>query len=320
MIADGNEQKKSVFVSGANSAAGREVVRRLVAAGYKVTAGVTSSAEATRVRRDGALPVYPDNRREGELRSAITAAKANLVVHLAPQVPNHVPHINPDWDSYGDLLREGTQGLFNAAKQAGVEYVVYVSYAFVYGDTHGENVDETAKTRSGGLDVIKAAVAGEKIALNADVPASVLRAGFVYGPDSREAIKMSESFIGSRPLPLGDNHAMLNWVHAADLAQAVVLMLEQRPNKEIFNVVDDQPTTAAAFANYFAETMNLMPTKTRGFMRSAANAATQLALLGQSSRVSNAKLKALGWKPNFASHRTGLDQILLAQRAGETFE
>src|SRR5690349_21733285 len=99
---------QNVFLTGAATAIGRDVARRLVEAGYRVTGAVRTSEEAKALRAVGALPAYPGDFRDGEIRSALSAAQATVLVHLAPQSANHVPHISTRWNDAERLLNEGT--------------------------------------------------------------------------------------------------------------------------------------------------------------------------------------------------------------------
>jgi nucleoside-diphosphate-sugar epimerase len=310
---------KNVFVTGAGDAAGRAVVRRLVAAGYRVTGTVTGSEQAVQLRKDGGIPAYPDLLREGEIRSTLKGAGANVLVHCAPLLPNQVPHLKMDWEASERLLAEGTPALMRAAEAAGVEFAVIGSYAFVYGDHHGAEVDETAASEHIDEPFIRTALAAEQAALHTNVPAVVLRAAYLYGPYSSGTTDLHQALLRSRPIMLGDSHTLANWVHVDDFARAVLRCIETQPAGEIFNIVDNQPASPDAFARYLAETTNLtLPPQRPAFLTRRGTSKIQAALMGMSAKVSNRKAaEKFDWTPQYRSYREGLEQALLVMRAEE---
>jgi nucleoside-diphosphate-sugar epimerase len=308
---------QNVFITGADGALGRELTERLIAAGHKVTGAVTGSAAAGQLRAMGALPAYPNLLRAGELRSAMLAAQATVVVDAAPQLYNNVVQSGRTWDEATTLLETGTPALAEAAAAAGVQFVVHCGYALVYGDTHGHAVDETAKA-GGSLPLVRAARKAEDAVLHGSVPGCVLRAGYLYSAYSPEMVALRESVKG-KPLSLGGEKNLAGWVHAADLAQAAILALETRPAGEIINVVDDAPASPTTFARYFAESLGLpLPGRPPAFLDSLLGDKTHAALMNQSARPSNAKAKSLlGWTPHYSTYREGIDQTLLVWRADQ---
>lgn len=292
----------SVFITGAVSPLGREVTRQLVAAGHQVTGAVSSSADAVKVRADGGLPAYPDLYRAGELRSAIQAASAKVVLNLAPQSANHLPQYPAQID---ERLADATAALMDAALEANIEFVVHTSYAFA--DAHAD--DAAALLRW-----IRAA---ERAALKGDVPACVLRFGFLYGADSPELGVIRAALKLGRPMRTGSNDTHANWVYAVDAATAVVLAMLRRPAGAVLNIVDDQPASPAEFLRHFAQSQGFSLSGGLPFLRGRLSK-SQLAIMNLDSHVDNAAAQEqLGWSPRFPSYRQGIDDLLLTWRAQE---
>ena len=294
----------NVFLTGASGGLAREVTRRLVAAGYRVTGAVSGSADAVKVRADGAVPAYPDLYRAGELRSVIVGAEAKIVLNLAPQLPNHVPQLAAKWD---ERLAEAATALMEASEQAGVEYVVHTSYAF----TEARAKDANA--------ILRAARAAEQVALEGSVPACVLRFGFLYGAGSDEFMALRDTLRLGRPLLVGPDNTQANWVYISDAARAVILAAEQHPAGALLNIVDDQPASPAAFLRYFADSNGFsIPSALPQFAARRLLPKTQQAILNLNSHVDNAAAKELlGWSPRFASYTQGIDDTLLSWRSQE---
>jgi nucleoside-diphosphate-sugar epimerase len=168
--------------------------------------------------------------------------------------------------------------------------------------------------------LLKAAVEAEKKVLSGSVPAAVLRAGLVYGADDEGTQELGNACRSGRGVLLGDSHNILNWVYAGDLAKAAVLAAEQQPAGETFNIVDDTPTSASAFAGYLAQGLGINAPRNIAtlpdFARRLMVTPTQESLLNTSLRVKNEKAKqTLGWTPRYADYRAGIDQTLMLWRA-----
>lgn len=294
----------SVFLTGAAGGLGREVTRRLVAAGHRVTGAISNSADAVKVRADGGIPAYPDLYRAGELRSVIVGSEAKIVLNLAPQLPNHVPQIAAQWD---ERLAEATTALMEASAQAGVEYVLHTSYACADARVQDAKV------------ILRAARAGERIALEGSVPASVLRFGFLYGAGSDEFMTLRDTLRLGRPLIVGPDNTHADWVYINDAASAVILAAEQRPAGAVFSIVDDQPVSPAAFLRYFADSIGFsIPPALPQFAARRLLPKSQQAILNLNAHADNAAAKeTLGWSPRFASYTQGIDDTLLSWRAQE---
>lgn len=295
---------ESVFLTGAAGGLGREVTRRLVAAGYRVTGVGSGSADAVKVRAAGGIPAYPNLYRAGELRSVMIGAGAKIVINLAPQLPNHVPQVAAQWD---EQLAEATTALMEASAQAGVEYVIHTSYAFA------DARDDDAKA------VLRATRAAERVALNGSVPACVLRFGFLYGGESDELIQLRDTLRTGRPILAGPDDTHAQWVHITDAARAVMLAVEQRPTGTLFNIVDDQPVSPSAFLNHFVDSLGFsLASGLPQFALRRMLPKAQLAILNLNTHADNTAAKeTLGWKPRFTSYKQGIEDTLLSWRAQE---
>ncbi len=296
----------SVFITGATSAIGRAVMRQLRAAGHRVTGATTDSEGAILVRADGGIPSYPDLMRAGELRSVMAATKTDVVINLAPQIANYLPQQPAEWDA--TLYDEGVAALEAAAQAAGVQFVVHTSFAFA--DAHGEHLH----------DLLHAIRAGEQTALNGAAPGCVLRMGYLYGAESPELIHVRDLLMMGRMIDCGPDDVPANWVYVPDAARAVVAAAEQRPAGALLNIVDDLPTSPAAFLRFFAETQGISaPQRAPRFAVWAQPSKQQAALMRLSAHASNADAKEkLGWQPRFPNYQQGIGDALLSWRAVES--
>ena len=320
MAEENNNSSLSVFVTGATEGLGRAVTRQLVARGHQVTGMARNREEANLVRADGGLPVYNDLFRASEIASTMKMAKAGVVVNCAPQHMNGLPIGDPDWEYFLRLLDEGAVAIAEAAAQAEAQFVVHTSFAFLYGDTHGDAANEDAHITTDN-PLIKSAAAAEQAILNSEVPGCVLRAGFNYGPGNAITEALHQALINGTGLSSVNSDNAASWVHGADLAQAIVLAAEQQPAGEVFNVASDKPVTVNDFVDQFADAVGVARPTRRDMPQIIENLTTPAltrSLMSITFQVSSAKAKEqLGWSPDYADLDAGIEQTLLAWRAAE---
>jgi nucleoside-diphosphate-sugar epimerase len=299
----------SVFITGATSALGLVVARQFAAAGHKVTGTAEGSDDARLLRAAGGLPAYPSLTRAGELRSIIQAAKATVVVNLAPQIANQVPFGRGTWNKA--LLVDGTQAIIEAAKAAGVGYLLHTSYAFLDAAGHGETPEVLSP-------LLLAASSAERYVVASGIPAGVLRLGYWYGGGASALDELRASLRAGRVMGIDATKTHANFIHAADAASAIVRAVEQQYTGDTLNIVDDHAIAPAAFLRHFAESQGLAAAGLPGFAARLLGDKTQAALLDLNSHADNAAAKAaLGWQPRFATIQQGIDDTLLTWRANE---
>ncbi len=305
----------NIFITGGTTAVGREATRQLSARGHKVTALTQGSDGAVKVRQDGGLPAFSDPFRSGDIRSILIMSKADVILHLMPQIPNNFPHRNSEWEANNRVLTEGTEAILQAASETGVKFIVFASYSLLYGDTHGEWVTEESELH--GSMAFRSALAAENRFLDGTVPGCVLRSALVYGAGDTGTEALKDALQNGRGVYLGNGHNVQSWIHASDLARAAVLAAEQQPNGQIFNIADDRPATPAQFANQLAAGMGVFaPSGLSGFPLRMMTTETQRELIDLSQRVKSDKARAtLGWSPRYTDLTAGIEQTLLFWRA-----
>jgi nucleoside-diphosphate-sugar epimerase len=310
----------NVFVTAGTSPVGRAVVRQLVARGHKVMALTQGKAGADSAHADGAIPVYADPTRAGELRSMMSMFKPNVVINLQPLVPDSLLHDGQDWKGFDKQLKATTAALLEAAQAVGVGFIVHTSYALLYGDTHSPADENSARTVPGDYPAFKAAIAAEDAVAHSAIPSCVLRSGYLYGADDHNLALYADSFRVSRPFFAGGGKKSA-WVHHEDMARACVLAAEQQPKGEAFNIADEKPISLAEFISGYAKSIGAgnpghLPTLAARILGHIA--AEQMTLLDQSTIVSTTKAQSqLGWKPQYPTYQQGLDQVMLMTRAAE---
>jgi len=144
----------------------------------------------------------------------------------------------------------------------------------------------------------------EKIILDHD--GIVLRVAGIYGPGRSFLLRS----VMNGTSVISDH--FVNQVHRDDVASAISFLARSRAVDlpRIFNVVDDTPAPRSEILDWLS---------TRVGLPLSSSPATAAPKRGHSNkRVSNAKLRALGWVPAYPSYREGFDRsVLPALEGGE---
>jgi nucleoside-diphosphate-sugar epimerase len=125
--------------------------------------------------------------------------------------------------------------------------LLYVSSSSVYGQSAGEEVDETATTEptdDSGRVVLEA----EQLLRARRPDAVVLRFSGIYGPGR---LLRAQAIRSGEPL-VGDADKWLNLIHVEDGAAAVFAAAEQAAPGETYNVSDDRPVRRREFYRHLA--------------------------------------------------------------------
>jgi nucleoside-diphosphate-sugar epimerase len=143
----------------------------------------------------------------------------------------------------------------------------------------------------------------------------VLRYGMFYGPGTWYA---EDGDVGrqvrKRRYPMiGRGEGTFSFIHVEDAAEATVAALE-RARPGVYNVVDDEPATAAEWMPIYAEALGAKrPPRVPAFLaRVIAGDALVTWMLGLRG-ASNEKIKReIGWRPRYESWRRGFFEDVAA--------
>jgi nucleoside-diphosphate-sugar epimerase len=102
-----------------------------------------------------------------------------------------------------------------------------------------------------------------------------------------------------------ENDRFVNQVHRDDIAAALFLLLDrQSTTGEIYNVVDDQPILKSECYRWLAKKLNRpIPPIGRSTSVSKRGASNK--------RVSNAKLRRIGWAPRYPTFAEAMERSIL---------
>ena len=257
-------------------------------AGWNVEGWVHSKESA------GRLAAKPYSIRAVDLsqRSEVAkcAAAFDAVIHCASSRGG-------DAEAYRQIYLNGARHLVEAFPQA---KILFTSSTSVYAQRDSSWVTEESETKPL-RETSQTLLEVEKLILKKG--GIVARLAGIYGPQ-RSAL-LSKFLNGTATID-PNNDRFVNQVHRDDIAYALFLLLtrEAHASAQIYNVVDNQPLLQSECFAWLARRLDRpLP---------AIRKSEQPRKRGDSSkRVSNAKLRHVGWTPDYPTFSDAMEKSIL---------
>jgi nucleoside-diphosphate-sugar epimerase len=274
---------RRVFVAGCGYL-GAIVARRLVGDGWEVFGGVHSPETATALAGEPFRALTCDITDAASVAELASLGTWDAIIHCASSGRGGA-------EQYGPIYLEGSRRLIEILRPG---YFLFTSSTSVYAQIDGNWVTEESATQPD-RETGRILLAAEGLAVAHG--GAVARLAGIYGPG--RSVLLRKFFAGEAVIE-GDGSRWINQIHRDDAAAALAALV-QTGGRGVFNVADDAPiaqrdlyeTLAARFRRPLPPTGPIDPNRKRGWTH---------------KRVSNAKLRALGWAPQFPSFFDALDQ------------
>ena len=309
-----------VFVAGATGVIGRPLLGQLREAGHEVVGTTRFEQRTEAIRALGAEPVIVDATDADALRSAVIAARPDVVINQLTNLPNKMNFRRPE-ETFGPTNQlRGTAGpaLAGAAAEAGARRLIAQSVCFFYASTgrraHSEDdpLLELPPDAPAGQGLV-ALEALERSALETPgLDGVVLRYGYFYGPEVQMVPGgFDANDVRRRRAPIvGDGTGIFSLVHVDDAAAATIAAIDRGVG--IYNVCDDEPAPQAEWLPAYAEAIGAKRPRHVPLWLAKLVAGKQAAVLAtRLEGASNEKAKReLGWEPRYPSWRQGFREGL----------
>ena len=264
---------------------GEGLLRALSEQGWQAIGLTLSDDSAAKLGSSGLNVVAADIREHGFAKK-LKGKSFSLVVHCASSGGGGS-------ESYERLFERGTRNVFAALEMG---HFLFVSSTSVYAQTDGSSVDELSPTepeRATGKILRKA----EDLVLSRR--GTVARLAGIYGPG--RCVPLARLLAGDAIIE-GEGERTMNSIYRDDAVSALLFLAKGKPSG-IFNVVDNCPVSQLEWSRWVAQRAGkpTPPFGPRDFKRKRA---------WTNKRVSNAKLRRLGWEPAFPSFREGVAHIM----------
>jgi nucleoside-diphosphate-sugar epimerase len=197
------------------------------------------------------------------------------------------------------------QGIENAIDLLRPGRIIFVSSTSVYGQNDGSWVTESS--RADPASPTSRILREAEIITFAHGGIAARLAG-IYGPGRSVLLR---KFLNQTAVIEGDGSRYINQIHADDAASALLLIAEKNPPAGPYNVVDDTPVSQLECYQWMAAALD-QPMPPHGPIDPARKRGVT------SKRISNGKLRALGWVLRYPSFQVALQQdaaLLAAARA-----
>jgi nucleoside-diphosphate-sugar epimerase len=266
---------------------GQATADALQTAGWEVV-GLTRSTESAQELL--VKPYRVDAIDISNTRQVATCAENfDAVLHCASTRGGNV-------DRYRSVYLMGTRNLLDRFPQA---KILFCSSTSVYAQNNSEWVTEESPAEPQ-HETGKILRETEQLVLARG--GDVARLSGIYGPGRSFLIR---KFLDGEAIVDPKRDRFVNQIHRDDAAAALFFLLNPRsPGGGIYNVVDDQPILQSECYHWLAERLNrAVPPLGRS---------TSKRKRGESNkRVSNAKLRALGWAPSYSTFAEAMEKSIL---------
>jgi nucleoside-diphosphate-sugar epimerase len=219
-----------VFLTGGTGFIGGEVARQLRQRGDEVACLVRSPAKGAKLRELGCELISGDLGNAEALRNGIAGCDA--VIHAAAMYEVGIPAKQRPVMWGANVT--GTERVMEAALEAKVPRIVYVSTVGIFGNTHKKVVDESYKNPETDFTSyyeetkLEAHKVVQRMIAERDLPATIVQPGGVYGPgDTSQVADLLEQFFAGK-LPLMPFPELgICMTHVEDIAGGILLALDK---------------------------------------------------------------------------------------------
>lgn len=290
-----------ILVTGGTGLVGSHVIEEARRQGFRVRALVRSPGSAKYLADWGAELVPGDLADTASLQSAVQGA--TVIIHCAAKVG--------DWGPTSDYRKinvEGLEQLLLAAERTGsLKRFVHISSLGVYPARDHYGTDESEQPSTTGIDgYTLTKVESEQLVLKhvkeKQLPAVVLRPGFIYGPRDRSVLpRLLERVKTGVFAFLGSPEKLMNNTYVKNLVQAIFLAIDHDDAVgKVFNITDGRLVskqefveTAAKFAEYPVP-KKIVPLGVAKTLAKVLEAIWKLLGKKEAPLLSNARIKFLG--------------------------
>jgi dihydroflavonol-4-reductase len=233
------------FVTGGTGFIGQHLVRKLRERGDDVVALVRSPSKAGPLREMGVQIVEGDLSDESAIREGVTGAEG--VFHVGATYKVGIP--KTEHAAMYDANVKGTERVIDNAVEAGAQRIIYVSTGNVYGNTHGQVVDESY-VRPQPPDFLsyydQTKYEAHQAALErikAGAPVIIVQPGGVYGPDDPSEIgnMIDQARTGKLKMRLFPE-AGFNFIYVEDVADGILFAYDKGRIGEAYNLAGEKAT------------------------------------------------------------------------------
>jgi nucleoside-diphosphate-sugar epimerase len=244
---------RSYLVTGATGFVGSHVAEALRARGDAIRTIARPGSDTALLDTIGATIIRGDLTDAATVQQAATGVDA--VIHCGAKVGDWGPV-----EEYRRVNVEGLRLLLDAVAGKPLQRFVLVSSLGVYAARHHYGTDETEPLPDHHIDgYTQSKVEAERLALEyhrkQNVPVTVLRPGFIYGPRDRSVLPRIVTRLQERSIMyIARGRYALNTTYVGNLVEAILLAVENPAAiGEVFNITDGEFVSKRKFFEAVAD-------------------------------------------------------------------
>ncbi len=226
------------------------------------------------------------------------AGRADTILHFAPPPANgksdtNTQHLLAALCAKHQSARRGVDRALPSRPAMLPRRIVYISTTGVYGNCHGDWIDETRATMPDSARAKRRVDAERRLRKWGrlhGVAITVLRAPGIYAEDRLPLERLRRQ----TPVLMTSEDVFTNHIHAEDLATAVIKAMHQRWPKmyRVFNVVDDSQLRMGDYFDQVADAFELKrPPRISRAEAEQRISPMLLTFMRESRRIGNARVK-----------------------------
>ncbi len=273
--------KKTLLIVGCGDIALRAVP--LLQTHYRILGLYRNLDNADHLRLNGIIPIYGNLDLPRSLEKL--AGIAQLVLHLAPP---------PSQGLYDRRTTHLLSALTRRTKKHTLilpQRLIYISTSGVYGDCHGDLIDETYPVHPENGRAIRRIDAERQIrnwGKRNHIPVSILRVPGIYAENRLPLARLREG----HPALLDTEDGYTNHIHADDLARIIYAALQHAKPNRIYHTCDDSHLKMGEYFDLVADHFGLPrpPRITRNQAQEQISP-TMLSFMKESRRLNNLRMK-----------------------------
>ncbi|MBL8797479.1 MAG: NAD-dependent epimerase/dehydratase family protein [Planctomycetia bacterium] len=248
-----------LLITGATGFVGSHLAEAFRGRGHAVVALARDGSETAFLEQLGVTLQRGDlNDREAVARAV---QDVEVVVHCAAKVGDWGPI-----EAYRAVNVEGLRNLLEACRGIPLRRFVHLSTLGVYAARHHYGTDESEPPPERHIDgYTQTKVEGERLVLEYhrehQLPAVVLRPGFVYGPRDRTVLPKLVASLKQRLVRyLGSRRRALNAIYVGNLTDAVELAIKNpQAVGRVYNLTDGEFVSKERFIGSIVRSLELPP-------------------------------------------------------------
>lgn len=182
--------------------------------------------------------------------------------------------------------------------QAPPKRLLYTSSTAVYGQSHGEWVDEFSPTEPVGF-AGRLLLEGERLLEGAPFDTTVVRFSGIYGPEHNRFLEQ----VSCGEVTLSTVNHFTNRIHSEDCARLFEFLINERDPEPLYLGTDSCPVEKNTLIHWLEDRLGLPRSEATNHLISKRG----------NKRCSNERLLATGFELKFPSFREGYDTIITAQ-------